>query len=144
MSKVQTIQYHRPVFLLSFLLILTSLIASNSANAGNDRSIKGELRKNIQESMEQYINKQTMDGKLYVFDAVQNKLLTLTSGKPRPGIVKDGEFYLTCADYVDRKGNKIDLDFMVRKSGDKYITTQTIVHAVADKYRPYHVRDRNN
>jgi hypothetical protein len=126
------------------MLVLTSLIASNSANAGDDRSIKGELRKNIQNSMEQYIKKQTIDGKLYVFDSVENELLTLTSGKLRLNIVKDGEFYLTCADYVDQKGKKIDLDFMVRKSGDKFITTQTIVHAVDEKYRPYHVRDRNN
>lgn len=144
MKNIQAIPNHRPLFLFLFMLVLTSLIASNSANAGDDRSIKGDLRKNIQYSMGEYITKQTIDGKLYVFDAVQNKLLTLTSGKPRPGIVKDGEFYLTCADYTDQDGNKIDLDFMVRKSGEKYITTQTIVHAVDEKYRPYHVRDRNN
>lgn len=143
MSKVQAIPY-RPVFLFLFIFVIISMTASNIASAGDDRSIKGQLRKDIQSSMEEYIKKQTIDGKLYVFDAVQNELLTLTSGKPRPGIVKDGEFFLTCADYVDQKGNKIDLDFMVRKSGDKYITTQTIVHAVADEYRPYHVRDRNN
>jgi hypothetical protein len=126
------------------MLILISLATSNIANAGDDRSIKGQLRENIKSSMEQYINKQTIDGKLYVFDAVQNKLLTLTSGKLRHGIVKDGGFYLTCADYTDQDGNKIDLDFMVKKSGEKFITTQTIVHAVEDEYRPYHVRDRNN
>ncbi len=143
MPKVQAIPY-RPVFLFLFIFVIISMTASNIASAGDDRSIKGQLRKDIQSSMEEYIKKQTIDGKLYVFDAVQNELLTLTSGKPRPGIVKDGEFFLTCADYVDQKGNKIDLDFMVRKSGDKYITTQTIVHAVADEYRPYHVRDRNN
>ena len=144
MSKVQAIPYYRPVFLLLFMLVFISLIASNSANAGDDRSIKGQLRKDIQNSMEQYVKNQTLDGNLYVFDAVQNKLLTLTSGKLRHNIVKDGDFYLTCADYTDQDGNKVDLDFMVRKSGDKFITTQTIVHAVGDKYRPYHVRDRNN
>jgi len=144
MKNTQAIPDQRPLFLFLFMLVLTGLIASNSANAGDDRSIKGELRENIQNSMEKYITKQTIDGKLYVFDAVQNKLLTLTSGKLRPGIVKDGEFYLTCADYTDQNGNKIDLDFMVRKSGKTFITTQTIVHAVEDKYRPYHVRDRNN
>ena len=143
MNDTRAVTHHRPIFLLMFILALTSLVASNSANAGDDKSINGELRKNIKKSMAQYINKQTMDGKFYVFDAVQNKLLTLTSGKLRPGIVKDGNFYLTCADYTDQDGNKIDLDFMVRKNGEEYITSQTIVHAVADEYRPYHVRDRN-
>lgn len=143
MSKIEAIPLHRPVFLFLFLLALTSLVLSNSANAGDDKSIKGQLRKDIHDSMERYISRQTMDGKLYVFDAVQNKLLTLTSGKLRHGIVKDGDFYLTCADYTDQDGNKIDLDFMVRKNGEEYITSQTIVHAVDDEYRPYHVRDRN-
>ena len=94
--------------------------------------------------MEQYITNQTIDGKLYVFDAVQNKLLELTSGKLHKRIAKDGEFYITCADYVDQDGQKVDLDFMVKTSGDKQVTTQTIVHAIADKYRPYHIKDRGN
>lgn len=144
MINTQVIAYHQTFFVFLITLALASLITLNNAYAGDDKSIKGQLRKDIHDSMQHYLSKQTMGGELYVFDAVQNKLLTLTSGKPRPGIVKDGGFYLTCADFIDQDGNKIDLDFMVMKNGNEYITTQTIVHAVDDKYRPYHIRDRNN
>ena len=139
-----SVKTYRLFYILLACLIVSGITGSKTAAAGDDKSIQGQLRKDIQKSMEQYINKQTIDGKLYVFDAVQNKLLTLTSGVPRPGIVKDGEFYLTCADYIDQNGNKVDLDFMVKVTGKSFITTQTIVHAVGGQYRPYHLRDRNN
>ena len=135
---------NRLFYLLMLCLIIYAIAGPKIATAADDKSIKGQLRNDIHNSMEQYINKQTIDGKLYVFDAVQNKLLTLTSGKLRHGIVKDGGFFLTCADFTDQNGNKIDLDFMVKSSGKTFITTQTIVHAVEGEYRPYHLRDRNN
>ena len=131
-------------YLFIAVLAAMSIMVSNISYAANDTSIQGPLRVNIQKSLETYKKVNTIDGKLYVFDAVQNKLLTLTSGMPRPGIVKDGGFYLTCADYIDQNGNKVDLDFMVKETDGKFITTQTIVHAISDKYRPYHLRDRNN
>lgn len=143
MQNIKAIPY-RPAIFFVLLLVLTSMVISNSANAGDDLSIKGQLRTDITNSMETYIAKQTIDGKLFVFDAVQNKLLELTSGKLHKRISKDGEFYITCADYVDQDGQKVDLDFLVKTSGNKQITTQTIVHAVDDKYRPYHVSDRKN
>jgi len=136
----------RPATIFIFLLVfaMTCLILSNSAMAGDDQSIKGQLRTDITNSMVEYIKKQTIDGKLYVFDAVQNKLLVLTSGVLHKRITRDGGFYITCADYIDQDGQKVDLDFFVKTSGNKQITTQTIVHAIADQYRPYHVSDRNN
>ena len=144
MINTQDNSYRRPASVFLMIFALASLFTLNNVYAGDDKSIKGQLRKDIHDSMQHYLNNQTIGGQLYVFDAVQNKLLTLTSGKPRPGIVKDGGFYLTCADFIDQDGNKIDLDFMVKKNGNEFITTQTIVHAVAGQYRPYHIRDRNN
>ena len=120
------------------------MTALNIAHAGDDKTINGKLRSDINASMEKYITKQTIDGKLFVFDAVQNKLLELTDGKLHKNITKDGEFYITCADYTDQNGHKVDLDFLVKQSGEVQVTTQTVVHAVNDKYRPYHVSDRNN
>ena len=133
-----------PVFFFLLILTISTITASNIASAGDNLSIKGQLRTDIINSMEEYIAKQTIDGKLFVFDAVQNKLLELKSGKLRKRIAKDGGFYVTCADYTDQNGRNVDLDLLVKKSGNKYITTQTIVHAVDGKYRPYHVSDRNN
>jgi len=131
-------------FLLLFLLAISCLTASNLARAGDDKSIQGKLRTDIINSMENYIANQTVDGKLLVFDAVQNKLLELTAVKLHKNIARDGEFFISCADYVDQQGHKVDLDFLVKTSGEVQVTTQTVVHAVDDMYRPYHVSDRNN
>ena len=119
------------------------LLISNTINAANPLPIPDKLKINIQNAMKEYISEQTFDEKLYVFDAIQNKLLKLKFKKLHPGVVKDGDFYLSCADFVDQNGKKVDLDFMVKSTGDMHITTQSIVHAVEGKYRPYHVGDRN-
>jgi hypothetical protein len=131
-------------FYLGFILTSLFVIAGTTAHAAGVPQISTQMKAKIQGSMKDYIAKQTVDGKLYVFDAIQNKLLKLTFGKLHSGVAEDGGVYLTCADFTDQNGTKIDLDFMVRPAANNtYITTQTIVHAVDEKYRPYHVGDRN-
>ncbi len=107
--------------------------------AANDPSIKGQLRSNIQQSMNEFINRQSIDGYVYVYDAVKGSLLKLQLDKLHSGIVKKGDFYVSCADFKDQKGRKIDIDFMVRSSGKAFITTQALVHSIDGKKRKYHL-----
>lgn len=132
-----TFRLHRSLFLFIFMLMISSLVS-----ASNDTSIKGELRTNIQNKMKQYITNQSIDKKLYVYDSVQNKLMELDFVELHTGIVKKGNFYVSCADFIDQDNKKVDLDFMVRPSGEVLITTQAIVHSVAGNKRTYHVSDR--
>lgn len=118
------------------------LFSINISIAANDPTITGQVRIDIQDAMKKYIDKQTADGKLYVFDAVQNKLLKLTFDNLHSKVVNDGGFYISCADFIDQDGSKVDLDFMVRLSDNMYVMNQTIVHKVNGKKRPYHVSDR--
>ncbi|VAW83964.1 hypothetical protein MNBD_GAMMA16-1783 [hydrothermal vent metagenome] len=120
-------------------VILAALIISTPLLAANDPSIKGSLRENIQQSMTHFIDQQTIDQHLYVYDAVKGKLLQLTLEKLHSGIVKKGDFYVSCADFVDQNGNKIDIDFMVRKGKNRLITTQALVHSINGKKRQYHL-----
>ncbi len=115
------------------------LALSFSAQAGNDASIKGDLRTNIQASMNHFIEAQNIGGSMYVYDSVAGKLLKLKLDKLHSGIVKKGDFYVSCADFHDSQGRKIDVDFMVRPSGDKLITTQALIHSVDGKKRKYHL-----
>ena len=46
-------------------------------HAGDDPSIKGNLRENIQTSMNDYINEQTINGRMYLYDALQGDLLKM-------------------------------------------------------------------
>ena len=121
--------------LFGTVLLLLPLLAS----AGDDASIKGELRSNIKQSMAGFINNKTVDNHFYLYDAVSGKLLKLQFEKLHKGIVKKGDFYVSCADFVDQDKRKIDVDFLVRPSGDKLITTQGVVHAIDGNKRQYHL-----
>ncbi len=121
------------------LLLALSLLTGPVAHAADDPSIKGDLRTNIQATMDTFIKSQTIDGTLRLYDPVEDKLLKVSLKKLHPGIVKKGDFYVSCADFVDSKGRKYDLDFLVVPAGDKLITTQAIVHSVDGKKRKYHL-----
>ncbi len=119
------------------LLLGASL--SFSVFAADDPSIKGDLRTNIQQSMDSFIKAQTINGSMYVYDSVKGNLLKLKLDKLHSGIVQKGDFYVSCADFKDQNGKKVDVDFMVRTSGDKFITTQALLHKVDGKKRKYHL-----
>ncbi len=128
-------QFKTKHYLSAILLLALSL----SLFAADDPSIKGNLRDNIQQSMQSYIDHQTIDGHMYVFDSHKGKLLKLTLDELHSGIVKKGNFYVSCADFKDQDNRKIDMDFLVRASDGKLITTQGIVHSVDGKKRKYHL-----
>lgn len=113
--------------------------ASNIVTAADDPSIKGDLRENIQQSMTDYIAQQTIEEHIYLYDAVKGALLRLKLDRLHGGIVKKGDFYVSCADFTDQNGNKVDIDFMVRQADNRLITTQALVHSVNGKKRKYHL-----
>lgn len=121
------------------IIIFAGSITVGSAFAADDASIKGDLRTNIQASMNTFIVDQSVDDKMFVYDAVDGKLLELSLDSLHSGIVKKGEFYVSCADFIDQNGRKIDIDFMVRKKNESLITTQALVHSVDGKKRTYHL-----
>ncbi|NOY15524.1 MAG: hypothetical protein GXP23_01075 [Gammaproteobacteria bacterium] len=120
-------------------LVALFLLTGPAAYAADDPSIKGGLRTGIQATMNTFIKNQTVDGTLRLYDPVEDELLKVKLKKLHPGIVKKGDFYVSCADFVDSNGRKYDLDFLVVPSGDKLITTQAIVHSVDGKKRKYHL-----
>jgi hypothetical protein len=113
--------------------------ATTAAFAGDDPSIKGDLRTNIHAAMNEFVAGQTVDGAVRLYDAVDGKILSLTGYELHSGIVKKGDFYVSCADFVDQDGRKIDVDFLVVPNGDKLQATQGIVHSVAGDKRKYHL-----
>jgi hypothetical protein len=59
--------------------------------------------------------------------------------KLHEGIVKKGSFYVSCADFLDERGQKVDLDFLVIPDGDSLKTVQAVVHSIDGKKRKYHL-----
>lgn len=111
------------------------------AVAGDDPSIQGDLRKDIQAGMETFIDRNTIDGVYYIYDPVEGKMMELTFKELHKGIVKKGAFYVSCADFTDSRGRTIDLDFLVIPAGDKPRAIQAIVHSVDGKKRKYHLEN---
>jgi hypothetical protein len=117
----------------------SSIAAATVAFAADDPSIKGPLRTNIKASMMSFIESTMINDTYYIYDAVGGKILELKFAKLHEGVVKKGDFYVSCADFVDKKGTKVDLDFLVIKDGDNLQTIQAVVHSLDGKKRKYHL-----
>lgn len=115
---------------------------SNSAFAGDDPSIKGELRADIQNAMQGYVAKRTVDGAFLLYDPVTNEVLRLTDADIHKGIVKKGDFYVSCAGFKDQRGRKIGVDIMVIADDAKPRASQAIVHKIEGTKRPYNLATR--
>lgn len=126
------------LFVMSMLITILSI----SAFAGDDPSIKGELRADIQASMDTYIKRNTINGIYAHFDPVTGKLLNLKLDYLHSGIVKQGDIYVSCADMIDQEtGKKVDMDFFVRDNFGTLVTVQAIVHEADGKKRKYHLEN---
>ena len=121
------------VTVISISIMLTSPIVF----AADDSSIKGALREKIKTSMMAYIETRMVNDTFFIFDAPEGRMLNLKFDKLHEGIVKKGNFYVSCADFFDKNGKKIDLDFLVVKDGDQLKTIQAVVHAVDGNKRKY-------
>ena len=106
------------------------LFGASPGSAADDPSIGEPIRSQIQASMAAFIEAKTIDGVYSHYDPVTGKLL---------GIVRKGDFYVSCADFVDAEGNKVDLDFLVLPDRDGVRTVQAIVHKADGVKRPYHL-----
>ena len=127
-----------PVILCLALGLLLSV--HTAAFAGDDPSIKGELRENIKASMGSYIERNTINGVYEYFDPVTGKLISLKLDYLHDGIVRNGDFFVSCADMIDQSNGKVvDMDFFVKEDAGKLITTQAIVHKADGKKRKYHL-----
>lgn len=125
--------------LLAVLLVLAFALPTTVAFAADDPSIEGALRAGIQASMKAHIEAGTVDGVYHHYDPVDGHLLHLTKANLHDGIVKKGDFYVSCADFVDQNGRSIDIDFLVVDAGSEMRTLQALVHKVEGDKRPYDV-----
>jgi hypothetical protein len=127
--------------ILNLFIIPLLFLGISIAYAGDDPSIQGKLREDIGISMQEYIKKNTMNNDFIIYDAVDGQLKRLEFDKLHKGIVKKGDFYVSCADFVDKEGNKYDIDFLVGDTGKGLETLEAVVHSVNKKKRKYHVED---
>jgi len=125
------------ISLFSMMFISLSFITF----AGDDPSIQGTPRVESQKAMTSYITGNTYDGNYVIYDAVDGKLLKLDFKSLHTGIVKKGDFYVSCADFADNKGNLYDIDFLVGEKDKQFSVIQALVHSVNGNKRKYDVEN---
>jgi hypothetical protein len=130
---------HKTLVWTLAVIFSLSIVATTAAIAADDPSIKGALRENIKASMMSFIESNMISDTYYIYDAFGGKLLELNFAKLHEGVVKKGDFYVSCADFVEKNGTKVDLDFLVIKNGDNLKTIQAVVHSLDGKKRKYHL-----
>ena len=127
-----------------FLFIITiclTLGAATAAFSADDPSIKGETRTKTQKAMSDHIKENNFDGSYIIYDAVTGDLLRLQFKELHKGIVKKDDFYVSCADFTDKQGNKYDLDFLVVDNDGNFEVYEAIVHKVNGEKRKYDLED---
>jgi hypothetical protein len=125
---------------LSMLIWVCSLFVTSSISlGGDDPSIDGELRENIQTSMQTFIDSNSVGGVYSIYDPIDGKMRQLTFDELHQGIVKKGDYYVSCADFIDSNKKKVDLDFLVIPAGDHLQVTQAVIHSADGKKRKYHL-----
>jgi hypothetical protein len=119
------------------LVLLTGL--STEVFSGDDPSIKGKTREGIQAAMKHHIGENSLEDRYIIYDAKTGKLNRLIFKELHKGIVKKGDFYVSCADFQDSLGKKYDVDFLVVQKEGRFHLLQGLVHSVDGKKRKYHV-----
>ena len=122
------------------LLVLVTFLLFSATDilfAGDDQSIKGAKRTNTQKAMSEHIDQNILNGNYVIYDAVSQKLRSLQFKELHKGIVKKGDFYVSCADFTDSDGNKFDLDFFVAEKDGKFHVQQAFVHKINGEKRHY-------
>lgn len=123
------------------LALAAYIVFGGSAFAADDPSIKGDLRANIKAAMMTHVSQTKINGDYVIFDAVEGGLKRLALKELHEGIVKKGDFYVSCADFEDVDGNLYDIDFLVAESDNELRVMQALVHKINDDKRKYHVEN---
>lgn len=114
---------------------------SANAFAADDPSIEGQQRADIKASMAAHIETTKYKDAYLIFDAVAGGLKRLKFDHVHDGIVRKGEFFVSCADFYDGNKRLYDIDFLVVEEDGKYRVVQALVHKIDGDKRKYHVEN---
>ena len=124
----------------AIVLSLATLFAA-SAHSADDPTIPKEEKAVVQKAMKAHIDANRVGEKYVIYDGVEGELLRLGFVELHAGVVRKGEFYVSCADFTSADGTMIDVDFLVAGDKDDLRVLDAIVHKVAGTKRPYRVEE---
>lgn len=122
-------------------MMIMALYSTSTLYAANDPSINGNTRSKIKSAMSEMINRNTVNNVYSHYDPIKGVLHDMELVELHDGIVKKGNYYVSCADFRNSKGQLLDIDFLVLEKDDKFVATQAVIHKADDKKRKYHLED---
>lgn len=122
-------------------LVLVLWGGSVASVVAGDSSIPADMQKGIHSAITDHVNQHLVSGRYVIYDAVAGHLKKLKLEQVHEGIGKMGDFYVACADFVDPKGIKYDLDLLVAEEQGQFRVLETVVHSIDGKKRAYHLEE---
>jgi hypothetical protein len=120
-------------------IALTVLIFTTSPAFGGIAPVKAK----VQGAMVSYVNEVIQQNGFFPI-AYQGEILKLKLHKTEKypnafhaGVQIKGNLYASCADFIDSKGNKYDVDFIVSKTKNGFRVVQPLVHSINGKKNKY-------
>ena len=120
----------RPAIILASLCAAGLMLMAVAVSAGDDPSIRGTLRPQIWETIDDYLVTLMPDATMRLYDPIENRVLRLEFMTAHEGIVRKGDFYVGSAGFVDQDGRKIDVDLLVLQTEKPMQVKQAIVHKI--------------
>lgn len=120
-------------------LIAGAVSLSTLAPAADDPKIPKTEKDLVQQAMTQHISRLTDSRGFPVFDHTVGKLVRVKLDSLHAGVVKTGDVYASCADFVAADGTKFDIDFLVQQDKTSFEVVSALVHARNGKKSPYDV-----
>ena len=127
----------KKVLALTVVLVLAVALSAFAAN----KELTPETQNAIQQAMQAHIEENTVDGNYLLYDAVTDQLKKLVFKETHTGIWKKGDFYISCSDFTDSAGTLYDLDLLVVEKEGGFRVIQSVVHAIGDEKRKYHLEE---
>ncbi len=114
----------RPVFAFIGLLLLSGCATSGAKARVHGRS--GDTNTQIQTAMVDYIKNRTTDGVYHYYDPVESRMLHLRYDYLHAGVKRTGDFYVSCANFMDQDKRTLDVDIFVIDDGGEFRVTQAL------------------
>ena len=122
-----------------FLSALAMVTIVSSGLSGDEAGIPDKRQKYIQKAVKQHIAKNTFKGRYEIRDVVRGEKIRLELKGLHDEIERKGQYYVSCANFVDVEGREYDVDLLVVRKGGKFRVTLALIHRIDGQERKYTV-----
>jgi hypothetical protein len=99
--------------------ILGAWLALGQAAAAAQSGVA--LKVSLQAAMQRHIDRTAIDGAYLHLNGATGEIRRLYPVAAHPAIMRVGEYFVLCADFLDEAGEKVNVDFYLAPRGSEYV-----------------------